>query len=175
MGWGVVCPPGQGGPTKKVVEAVETSIRFLVWNTQSRSHVALCDSGPIALPNYLRLHTTTVGSRFLGDLQAFHQPAHSLGSLFVIRLSFSYQLPAPIQPSPQFHSLQDPELLRFIDIECFIWSTVSADLTPMINAGMVFCDRHYGGINYPVGGVGRIGEELAEGEDTCEGVGDVIG
>ncbi|KXZ53863.1 hypothetical protein GPECTOR_6g781 [Gonium pectorale] len=59
--------------------------------------------------------------------------------------------------------IKDPELLRFIDIECFIWSTVSADLTPMINAGMVFCDRHYGGINYPVGGVGRIGEELAEG------------
>ncbi len=139
-------------------------------------------------------------------------------------------------------SFQDPELLKFIDIECFIWSTVSADLTPMINAGMVrearlsnqptachancpttpvlllctfgpithegnssprsrlrprphassicphseparsnshsqwlnaclrstlgpqvFCDRHYGGINYPLGGVGRLGELLAEG------------
>ena len=24
-----------------------------------------------------------------------------------------------------------------------------AEFTPMINAGMVFCDRHYGGINYP--------------------------
>ncbi|GIL74812.1 hypothetical protein Vretimale_2408 [Volvox reticuliferus] len=59
--------------------------------------------------------------------------------------------------------IKDPELLRFIDIECFIWSTVPADLTPMINAGMVFCDRHFGGINYPVGGVGRLGEELAEG------------
>lgn len=44
---------------------------------------------------------------------------------------------------------QDPELLRFVDLECFLWSTVNADLTPMINAGMVFCDRHYGGINYP--------------------------
>ena len=33
----------------------------------------------------------------------------------------------------------------------------------MINAGMVFCDRHYGGINYPLGGVGRIPEALAEG------------
>jgi prolycopene isomerase len=31
---------------------------------------------------------------------------------------------------------------------------------------MVFCDRHFGGINYPVGGVGRIAEELAEG--LCE-------
>ncbi len=27
----------------------------------------------------------------------------------------------------------------------------------------VFCDRHFGGINYPVGGVGRIGEELVAG------------
>ena len=27
----------------------------------------------------------------------------------------------------------------------------------------VFCDRHYGGINYPRGGVGRIGELLVEG------------
>ena len=93
--------------------------------------------------------------------------------------------------------------MRFIDLECFIWSTVPADLTPMMNAGMVrveaaflifedcscvppwkssnslrplpllllgllcaeqvFCDRHYGGINYPKGGVGRIPELLAEG------------
>ena len=37
--------------------------------------------------------------------------------------------------------IKDPELLRFIDAECYIWSTVNADLTPMINAGMVFCDR----------------------------------
>ncbi len=33
----------------------------------------------------------------------------------------------------------------------------------MINAGMVFSDRHYGGINYPKGGVGRIAEKLVEG------------
>ncbi|KAK9790545.1 hypothetical protein WJX73_008664 [Symbiochloris irregularis] len=59
--------------------------------------------------------------------------------------------------------IKDPELLKFIDIECYCWSTVDADMTPMINAGMVFCDRHYGGINYPVGGVGRLGELLVEG------------
>ncbi len=29
---------------------------------------------------------------------------------------------------------------------------------------MVFCDRHYGGINYPLGGVGYMAEQLAEGE-----------
>jgi len=60
-------------------------------------------------------------------------------------------------------NIKDPELLKFIDVECFIWSTVSADLTPMINAGMVFCDRHFGGINYPLGGVGLIAEEMADG------------
>lgn len=27
----------------------------------------------------------------------------------------------------------------------------------------VFCDRHFGGINYPVGGVGKIPETVAEG------------
>ena len=32
--------------------------------------------------------------------------------------------------------------------------------TPMINAGMVFTDRHAGGINYPKGGVGMIAEKL---------------
>ena len=40
--------------------------------------------------------------------------------------------------------ISDPELLRFIDMECYAWSTVSADLTPFINTGMVFCYRHYG-------------------------------
>ena len=59
--------------------------------------------------------------------------------------------------------IQDPELLSFIDVECYCWSTVLAGLTPMMNAGMVFCDRHYGGINYPKGGVGRIAQALAGG------------
>ncbi len=59
--------------------------------------------------------------------------------------------------------IQDPELLRFIDIECFCWSVMPADRTPMINAGMVFSDRHAGGINYPRGGVGIIAEKLVKG------------
>ena len=41
--------------------------------------------------------------------------------------------------------IRDPELLSFIDIECFCWSTVLASMTPMINAGMVFCDRSASG------------------------------
>ncbi|WP_320664684.1 carotenoid isomerase [Prochlorococcus sp. MIT 1223] len=59
--------------------------------------------------------------------------------------------------------IKDPELLRFIDIECFCWSVMPASLTPMINAGMVFSDRHAGGINYPKGGVGKIAEGLVKG------------
>lgn len=59
--------------------------------------------------------------------------------------------------------IKDPVLLKFIDIECYCWSVVAADRTPAINAGMVFSDRHYGGINYPRGGVGRIAEKLAAG------------
>ena len=59
--------------------------------------------------------------------------------------------------------IKDPELLKFIDIECYCWSVVPADMTPMINAGMVFSDRHYGGVNYPRGGVGQIAQKLVEG------------
>ena len=59
--------------------------------------------------------------------------------------------------------IQDPKLLQFIDMECYLWSVVPADKTPMINAGMVFSDRHYGGINYPQGGVGKIAQKLVDG------------
>lgn len=59
--------------------------------------------------------------------------------------------------------ISDPDLLKFIDMECYCWSVVPADRTPMINAGMVFSDRHYGGINYPKGGVGQIAQKLVEG------------
>ena len=59
--------------------------------------------------------------------------------------------------------ISDPTLLKFIDIECYCWSVVPAEKTPMINAGMVFSDRHYGGINYPKGGVGQIAQKLVEG------------
>ena len=52
--------------------------------------------------------------------------------------------------------IKDTELLKFIDIECFCWSVMPALKTPMINAGMVFTDRHAGVINYPKGGIGKI-------------------
>ncbi|MBD2184749.1 carotenoid isomerase [Aerosakkonema funiforme] len=65
--------------------------------------------------------------------------------------------------------ISDPILLKFIDIECYCWSVVPADMTPMINAGMVFSDRHYGGINYPKGGVGQIAQKLVEGLEKAGG------
>lgn len=59
--------------------------------------------------------------------------------------------------------IDDEELLKFIDMECYSWSVTTADLTPMINGGMVFCDRHYGGIRYPKGGVGRLAQAMVDG------------
>ena len=63
--------------------------------------------------------------------------------------------------------IQDPQLLQFIDMECYCWSVVPADRTPLINAGMVFSDRHYGGVNYPKGGVGQIAQKLVAGLESC--------
>ncbi|MBL1174694.1 carotenoid isomerase [Pantanalinema sp. GBBB05] len=65
--------------------------------------------------------------------------------------------------------ISDPALLQFIDMECYCWSVVPADRTPMINAGMVFSDRHYGGINYPKGGVGQIAQKLVAGLEAQGG------
>ncbi|TAE58006.1 MAG: carotene isomerase [Nostocales cyanobacterium] len=65
--------------------------------------------------------------------------------------------------------IKDPLLLKFIDIECYCWSVVPANMTPMINAGMVFSDRHYGGVNYPQGGVGKIAQKLVEGLEKTGG------
>ncbi|MBF2058286.1 MAG: carotene isomerase [Cyanobacterium sp. T60_A2020_053] len=65
--------------------------------------------------------------------------------------------------------ISNPELLKFIDMECYCWSVVPANKTPMINAGMVFSDRHYGGINYPQGGVGQIALKLVEGLEKFGG------
>ena len=65
--------------------------------------------------------------------------------------------------------ISDPRLLKFIDMECYCWSVVPASKTPMINAGMVFSDRHYGGINYPKGGVGIIAQKLVEGLEKAGG------
>ncbi|BAY66299.1 hypothetical protein NIES22_64130 [Calothrix brevissima NIES-22] len=65
--------------------------------------------------------------------------------------------------------IKNPLLLKFIDMECYCWSVVPANMTPMINAGMVFSDRHYGGVNYPKGGVGTIAQTLVSGLEKAGG------
>ena len=65
--------------------------------------------------------------------------------------------------------IKNPILKKFIDLECYCWSVMPASHTPAINAGMVFSDRHYGGVRYPKGGVGQIALKLAEGLTNCGG------
>ena len=77
-------------------------------------------------------------------------------------LGLARWLPVNVGTVARAH-IRDEQLLRFIDMECFCWSVMPADLTPMINAGMVFSDRHAGGINYPKGGVGVIARKLVAG------------
>ncbi|QDZ22694.1 carotenoid isomerase [Chloropicon primus] len=99
------------------------------------------------------------------DLKSLEEPLYLFGEFFknpVACLQLAYFLPQNAGDIARKY-IQDEELLSFIDMECYCWSTVKAAVTPMINAGMVFCDRHYGGINYPRGGVGRIPLVMAEG------------
>ncbi|EIE25844.1 carotenoid isomerase [Coccomyxa subellipsoidea C-169] len=99
------------------------------------------------------------------ELKSLEEPRYLLGEFAkhpLACLTLASYLPSNTGDVARKY-IKDPELLSFIDIECYCWSTVLAEHTPMINAGMVFCDRHFGGINYPVGGVGRIGEELVAG------------
>jgi prolycopene isomerase len=83
-------------------------------------------------------------------------------------LGLARWLPVNVGDVARAH-IKDPALLKFIDMECFCWSVMPADLTPMINAGMVFSDRHAGGINYPKGGVGVIAEKLVAGLESHGG------
>ncbi|KAM6547805.1 hypothetical protein CsatB_019481 [Cannabis sativa] len=99
------------------------------------------------------------------ELKSLEEPIYLFGQFFqkpVECLTLAYYLPQNAGDIARKY-IKDPELLSFIDAECFIVSTVNALQTPMINAGMVLCDRHYGGINYPIGGVGGIAESLAKG------------
>ena len=59
--------------------------------------------------------------------------------------------------------IQDEELLHFIDIEAYSWAVQDAVSTPLVNAGICLADRHFGGINYPVGGSGVIADALCQG------------
>ncbi|XP_020531364.1 prolycopene isomerase, chloroplastic [Amborella trichopoda] len=99
------------------------------------------------------------------ELKSLEEPIYLFGQFFrkpLECLTLAYYLPQNAGDIARKH-IKDPRLLSFIDAECFIVSTVNALQTPMINASMVLCDRHFGGINYPVGGVGGIAKSLAEG------------
>ncbi|KAL5742001.1 hypothetical protein ACOSP7_028733 [Xanthoceras sorbifolium] len=99
------------------------------------------------------------------DLKSLEEPIYLFGQFFqkpIECLTLAYFLPQNAGDIARKY-IKDPQLLSFIDAECFIVSTVNALQTPMINASMVLCDRHFGGINYPVGGVGEIAKSLAKG------------
>nr|QPZ56422.1 prolycopene isomerase 1 [Curcuma alismatifolia] len=99
------------------------------------------------------------------ELKSLEEPIYLFGQFFkkpVECLTLAYYLPQNAGDIARKY-IKDSQLLSFIDAECFIVSTVNALQTPMINASMVLCDRHFGGINYPVGGVGGIARALADG------------
>ncbi|KAJ6756186.1 hypothetical protein OIU79_028568 [Salix purpurea] len=99
------------------------------------------------------------------ELKSLEEPIYLFGQFFqkpLECLTLAYYLPQNAGDIARKY-MKDPQLLSFIDAECFIVSTVNALQTPMINAAMVLCDRHFGGINYPVGGVGGIAKSLSKG------------
>ncbi|KAG9144909.1 hypothetical protein Leryth_026722 [Lithospermum erythrorhizon] len=99
------------------------------------------------------------------ELKSLEEPIYLFGQFLkkpLECLTLAYYLPQNAGDVAR-RFIKNPELLSFIDAECFIVSTVNALRTPMINASMVLCDRHFGGINYPVGGVGEIAKSLARG------------
>ncbi|KAJ6847930.1 prolycopene isomerase, chloroplastic [Iris pallida] len=99
------------------------------------------------------------------ELKSLEEPIYLFGQFLkkpLECLTLAYYLPQNAGNIAR-KFIKDPKLLNFIDAECFIVSTVNALQTPMINASMVLCDRHFGGINYPVGGVGGIAKALANG------------
>nr|BAL27716.1 carotenoid isomerase [Calendula officinalis] len=99
------------------------------------------------------------------ELKSIEEPIYLFGQFFkkpVECLTLAYYLPQNAGAVAR-EFIKDPELLSFIDAECYIVSTVNALQTPMINASLVLCDQHFGGINYPVGGVGGIAKSLTKG------------
>ena len=105
------------------------------------------------------------------ELKSLEEPRYLLNQFFKHPLAcLTLAAFSPVNTGEMARKyIKDEELLAFIDMECFCWSTVKAEMTPMINAGMVFCDRHYGGVNYPRGGVGRLAELVSEGIEEAGG------
>lgn len=105
------------------------------------------------------------------DLLSLEEPRYVMRVFFqhpLACLGLAKYLPQNVGDVARRH-IKDPQLLKFIDMECYCWSVVPANMTPMINAGMVFSDRHYGGVRYPKGGVGQIAQKLADGLSKAGG------
>ncbi|MBW4642290.1 MAG: carotene isomerase [Goleter apudmare HA4340-LM2] len=105
------------------------------------------------------------------ELLSLEEPRYLLRTFFqhpLACLGLVKYLPQNVGKIAQRY-INDPQLLKFIDMECYCWSVVPAKMTPMINAGMVFSDRHYGGVNYPKGGVGKIAQTLVAGLEKAGG------
>ncbi|OUL20136.1 carotenoid isomerase [Nostoc sp. 106C] len=105
------------------------------------------------------------------DLLSLEEPRYLMRAFFqhpLACLGLAKYLPQNVGDVARRY-IKDPQLLKFIDMECYCWSVVPANMTPMINAGMVFSDRHYGGVNYPKGGVGRIAQTLVAGLEKAGG------
>ncbi|KAH9674214.1 prolycopene isomerase [Citrus sinensis] len=80
------------------------------------------------------------------ELKSLEEPIYLFGQFFkrpLECLTLAYYLPQNAGNIARKY-IKDPQLLSFIDAE-------------------VLCDRHFGGINYPVGGVGGIAKSLAKG------------
>ncbi len=105
------------------------------------------------------------------DLLSLEEPRYLIKTFLKHPLSclgLAQYLPQNVADAVKRH-IQDPILRKFIDLECYCWSVMPASHTPMINAGMVFSDRHYGGVRYPKGGVGQIAQKLATGLNNFGG------
>jgi len=90
-------------------------------------------------------HLVRVATRFpLGTLQLMYYSLVDMG-----RIARRY--------------LSDPDLLAFVEIECYAWALTGASQVPFINGAIVLGDRHYGGIHYPVGGSQEIAEAFVRG------------
>ncbi|CAA6658460.1 unnamed protein product [Spirodela intermedia] len=102
------------------------------------------------------------------ELKSLEEPIYLFGQFFrkpLECLTLAYYLPQNAGNIARKY-IKDPQLLSFIDAECFIVSTVNAMKTPMINASMVSADpegRSISGDLLPRGGVGRIPRALARG------------
>ena len=121
--------------------------------------------------------------KFYGELEAVHDILSSLpaGSLEDVVHLASVGIAFPAKTIAlalkTFRSMgktarryiRDEELLKFIDIEAYSWAVQDAVSTPLVNAGICLADRHYGGINYPVGGSGAIPKALCQGIEKSGG------